>query len=61
MSDDLKEKNAITSITGATITAKAVIDAIDRGMSLLKKEVEIPAPEEEKDENANKNKTGEVN
>ncbi len=61
MSDDLKEKNAITSITGATITAKAVIDAIDRGMSLLKKEVEIPAPEEEKDQNVNKNKTGEVN
>jgi electron transport complex protein RnfG len=61
MREELLEENAISSITGATITAKAVIDAIDRGMTLLQKEVEIPAPEEEKDENGDTEQTGEVN
>ncbi len=41
MRQDLLGKNAITALTGATITSQAVVKSIESGMALLKKAREI--------------------
>lgn len=44
MRDELLKENAVSSITGATITTRTVAVSLEKGMDLLKKQVTIPAP-----------------
>ncbi len=50
MSGELREQNAITSLTGATITSRAVIDAVKKGVAKLGQAVPLEF-EEKTDEN----------
>ncbi len=45
MRESLAEKNAISAITGATITSAAVIAGVEAGMARLKKARSLPAPD----------------
>ncbi len=47
MKDDLLERNAITSLTGATITSRAVVDGVKKGFKKLKSAVPVEEETEE--------------
>jgi electron transport complex protein RnfG len=47
VAEELREKNAITALTGATITSEAVVKSIRGGIDLLVKAGKIAPPDEE--------------